>query len=55
MVTLPRRSLVVAVVLAALFGFCAGWMVRTRDAQTVEDRAHEAVEHLRKSLEGLTR
>jgi hypothetical protein len=48
-------TLLVAVLLAAVVGFAAGWFVRAREAPTPEERAHQAAEHLKKSLEALTK
>jgi hypothetical protein len=50
-----RRTLLVAVLVAAALGFAGGWWVRARSAPTVEERTREAAAHLRKSLEALTR
>lgn len=46
-----RRQLVVASVIAALLGFGAGWLVQHARQPSIEERAKEAAEELRKRTE----
>jgi hypothetical protein len=46
-----RRLLLVAVVVAALLGFAAGWLVRHARQPSLEQRAKEAAEELRHRTE----
>jgi uncharacterized membrane protein YccC len=50
-----RRLVVLAVLLAALLGFVAGWLARVWSTPTPEERAHDAVEDLRDRARQLTK
>ncbi len=43
----PLRTLVIAIVVAAVLGFAAGWYARVCAEPTLESRAHEAAETVR--------
>jgi len=53
---MPRSfsTLLALVILAALVGFCAGWLVRSRTDSSIEARAHRAAEHIRDAARDLT-
>jgi len=54
---MPRSpsTLLALVIVAALIGFCAGWMVRSHTDTSIEARAHRAAEHIRDAARDLTR
>lgn len=43
----PRRSLVVAVVIAAIIGFALGWMAGVGSERTVEEEVQDAARMIR--------
>ena len=45
-----QRNLLVAVVVAAVLGFAAGWLARTWSEPTIEERAHDTVRGAEKRL-----
>ncbi len=49
------KLFVLFLVLAALGGFFGGWWYRGRSNPSVEDKIHEATEHLRDAGRALTR
>ncbi len=53
--TPAQRTVLVAVVTAAVLGFAGGWFARTWSEPTVEDRAHEAVKGARERLREFAR
>ncbi len=48
--TPAQRTVLVAVVTAAVLGFAGGWFARTWSQPSLEDRAHETVEGARQRL-----
>jgi hypothetical protein len=50
-----KRLLALALVLALVGGFCAGWWYRNRTDESVEQRAHLAAEQMRDAVRSLTR
>jgi hypothetical protein len=52
----PReRRLLVAVVIAAMLGFAAGWFMRVWTQPTVEDRMRDAAHQIQESFRRLGR
>ncbi len=50
-----RLAFYISLLLAAILGFGLGWWLRDRRPDTVEERAHRAVEQVRDSFRSLTR
>jgi hypothetical protein len=50
-----RRLVALALLVAAILGFIAGWLARVWSRPTPEQRAHEAVEDLRDRVRELTK
>ncbi len=50
-----RRLVILAVLMAVLVGFVAGWFARLWSHPTVEERAHETLEDLRGRVRDLTK
>ncbi len=50
-----RLVFVVSLVVAALLGFGLGWWFRESTDDSVEHRAHQAVQHVRDAFHSLTR
>jgi hypothetical protein len=49
-----RRLFLLLLLLAAAAGFGAGWWFRGRSGGSIEDRAREAADRVRESVESLT-
>ena len=50
-----RALFVLSLVLAALLGVGLGWWLRDRSDEPLEQRAHQAAEHVRAAVRSLTR
>jgi hypothetical protein len=49
-VTVQQRTLLVAIVVAALVGFASGWYARLHVEPTIESRMHDAAESVREKV-----
>jgi hypothetical protein len=54
-VTTPQRTLVVAVIVAAVIGFATGWFARVWSEPTPGSRMREATEDLRERVRSFGR
>ena len=49
-----RLVFVFSLLLAALLGFCLAWWLRDHSQVSLEQRAHQAVQHVRDAFRSLT-
>ncbi len=50
-----RAVFLLSLIVAALLGFGIGWWLRDRSAESLEQRAHHAAQHVRDAFRSLTR
>ncbi len=50
-----QRTLVIAVLVAAVLGFAGGWFARVWSEPTIEDRVHDAAKGAQERLREFTR
>ena len=53
--TRGRLALLLSLLAAALFGLAAGWALGVRLEDSIEQRAHRAIERMRETFRSLTR
>lgn len=53
--TVPQRTLLVAVIVAMIVGFAAGWYARIYRQPTVESRAQDAARSIRERVNELVK